>query len=240
MRYPGFPMGIVTASPRLGVAPLLLAALLALALAPATAARAAVVAEGTYTITAPERRQIPFRMVLTPTGARITPAVGETLVFSYETRSALVIDGPGRSYFPLPLDLVPALLSAGLGYDSRGLGAAASGKKKKLLGTSCEEVTVSGRAPRFTMRACRVADPAWSREYARLEGEIGLPWATADPPAVFVGLPLSGSIDIEGPRPYRASWLLSGISRDARAGEDFRVPAGYRVDLERLLTVQQR
>jgi len=211
----------------------------ALVLIPALAAQAAVVAEGTYTISAPERRTIPFRMVITPTGARITPAAGETMIFSYEKKSALIVDAASRSFFLLPLELVPALLSAGLGYDPRGLGASASGATKKLLGTSCGEVLVSGKAPRLTLRSCRVSDPAWSRDYARLEGALGLPWATAAPPPVFVGLPLAGSLDIEGARPYRASWEITKLSRDESLGEDFTVPQGYRMDLERLLSVQR-
>jgi hypothetical protein len=205
-----------------------------------TAARAAVVVEGTYSITAPERRAIPFRMILTPTGARITPAKGETMIFSYEKKSALIVDGASRSFFLLPLDLVPALLAAGLGYDPRGLGAAASGITRRMLGTSCDEVVVSGKAPRFTMESCRVVDPGWSRDYARLEGALGLPWAAATPPPVFVGLPLAGSVSIEGARPYRASWEITKLTRDSAAGEDFSVPPGYRMDLERLLSLQQR
>jgi hypothetical protein len=204
----------------------------------ALAASAAVVAEGTYTISAPERRAIPFRMVLTPTGARITPSRGETMSFSYEKKSALIIDTTSRSYFLLPLELVPPLLAAGLGYDPRGLGAMASGTTKKLLGTSCAEVIVSGKAPRLTLRSWRVTDPAWSRDYARLEGALGLPWAVAAPPLVLVGLPLAGSLEIEGARPYRASWEITKISHDESLGENFAVPPGYRMDLERLLAVQ--
>ena len=210
-----------------------------LVLVRALPAQAAVVAEGIYTISAPERRAIPFRMVLTPTGARITPSRGETMIFSYEKKSALIVDAASRSYFLLPLELVPPLLAAGLGYDPRGLGATASGTTKTLLGTSCAEVIVSGKAPRLTLRSWRVTDPAWSRDYARLEGALGLPWATAAPPPVLVGLPLAGSLDIEGARPYRASWEITKISRDESLGEGFAVPPGYRMDLERLLSVQQ-
>jgi hypothetical protein len=210
----------------------------ALVLTTALAGSAAVVAEGTYTISAPERRAIPFRMVLTPTGARITPSPGETMIFSYEKKSALIVDTASRSYFLLPFELVPPLLAAGLGYDPRGLGATASGTTKKLLGTSCAEVIVSGKAPRLTLRSWRVTDPAWSRDYARLEGALGLPWATTSPPLVLVGLPLAGSLEIEGGRPYRASWEITKISRDESLGENFAVPPGYRMDLERLLAVQ--
>jgi len=209
-----------------------------LVLSMALAGSAAVVAEGTYTISAPERRAVPFRMVLTPSGARITPSPGETMIFSYEKKSALIVDTASRSYFLLPLELVPPLLAAGLGYDPRGLGATASGTTKNLLGTSCAEVIVSGKAPRLTLRSWRITDPAWSRDYARLEGALGLPWATAAPPLVLVGLPLAGSLEIEGARPYRASWEITKISRDASLGEDFAVPPGYRMDLERLLAVQ--
>jgi hypothetical protein len=46
------------------------AALALLVLCLPAAASATVVAEGIYTISSPERRSIPFRMVLTPTGAR--------------------------------------------------------------------------------------------------------------------------------------------------------------------------
>ena len=201
-------------------------------------AQAAIVAEGVYTISAPERRAIPFRMVLTPTGARITPSPGETMIFSYEKKSALIVDTASRSYFLLPLELVPPLLASGLGYDARGLGATASGTTKNLLGTSCAEVIVSGRAPRLTLRSWRVTDPSWSRDYARLEGALGLPWATAAPPLFLVGLPLAGSLDIEGTRPYRASWEITNISRDESLGENFAVPPGYRMDLERLLSLQ--
>jgi hypothetical protein len=215
-----------------------LSAAAALMLIMTLAAQAAVVAEGTYTIHAPERRSIPFRMVITPTGARITPAVGETMIFSYEKKSVLIVDATSRSFFLLPLELVPALLSAGLGYDPRGLGASASGATKKILGTSCGEVLVSGKASRLSLRSCRITDPAWSRDYARLEGALGLPWATAEPPPVFVGLPLAGSLDIEGARPYRASWEITKLSRDESLGEDFTVPPGYRMDLERLLSLQ--
>ncbi|MHB8836040.1 MAG: hypothetical protein ACYC9Y_10050 [Candidatus Methylomirabilia bacterium] len=207
-------------------------------LAPLLAAQAAVVAEGTYTITAPEHRVVPFRMVLTPTGARITPGRGETMIFSYEKKSALIVDAASRSYFLLPLELVPPLLASGLGYDARGLGATASGKTKSLLGTTCAEVIVSGKAPRLTLRTWRVTDSAWSRDYARLEGALGLPWSTAAPPLILVGLPLAGSLEIEGTRPYRASWEITKISRDESLGENFAVPAGYRMDLERLLSVQ--
>jgi hypothetical protein len=210
----------------------------ALVLTTALAGSAAVVAEGTYTISAPERRAIPFRMVLTPTGARITPSRGETMIFSYEKKSALIVDTASRSYFLLPLELVPPILAAGLGYDPRGLGSTASGTTKSLLGTSCAEVIVSGKAPRLTLRSWRVTDPAWSRDYARLEGALGLPWATAAPPLVLVGLPLAGSLEIEGARPYRASWEITKISRDESLGENFAVPPGYRMDLERLLAVQ--
>jgi hypothetical protein len=178
-------------------------------------------------------------MVITPTGARITPAIGETMIFSYEKKSALIVDTASRSFFLLPLELVPALLSAGLGYDQRGLGAAASGATKKVLGTSCGEVVVSGKSPRLTLRSCRIADPAWSRDYARLEGALGLPWATAEPPPVFVGLPLAGSLEIEGARPYRAAWEITKLSRDEKIAEDFTVPPGYRMDLERLLSLQR-
>lgn len=209
------------------------------ALVPVTAlfCSAAVVAEGTYTISAPERRAIPFRMVLTPTGARITPSRSETMIFSYEKKSALVVDTASKSYFLLPLELVPPLLASGLGYDPRGLGATASGTTKMILGTTCAEVVVSGKAPRFTLRSWRVTDPGWSRDYARLEGALGLPWAMAAPPLALVGLPLAGSLDIEGARPYRASWEITKISRDESLGEDFAVPPGYRMDLERLLAV---
>jgi hypothetical protein len=210
----------------------------ALALLQATPSPAAVLAEGTYTITAPEQRTVPFSMILTPSGARITPGRGETLVFSYEKKTALIIDAASRSYFMLPLELVPPLLAAGIGYDPRGLGATASGATKTLLGRSCSEVVVNGNAPRFTLRSYRLADPEWSRDYARLERAVGLPWVGADPPAVFVGLPLSGRIDVEGARPYRASWEITRLSRDDQAGENFTVPAGYRMDLERLLSLQ--
>jgi hypothetical protein len=206
----------------------------------APAARAAVVAEGTYTITAPERRTIPFKMVVTPTGARIAPAVGETLVFSYEQRSALVLDAPGRSYFLLPLEFVPPLLSAGIGYDPRALGATASGATKTLLGHPCSEVVVSGRNPKLTMRSWRVTDAVWSRDYARLEGALGLPWTNPAPPAVFVGFPLAGTIDVEGARPYHASWLVTRLAHDEGATEGFAVPSGYQMDLERLLSLQGR
>ena len=210
----------------------------ALVLTNAPAARAAVVAEGTYTISAPERRSIPFRMILTPTGARITPTPGETMIFSYEKKSALIVDTASRSYFLLPLEMVPPLLASGLGYDARGLGSTASGTTKTFLGTSCAEVIVSGKAPRFTLRSWRVTDPAWSRDYARLEGALGLPWATTAPPQAFVGLPLAGSLDIEGTWPYRASWEIVKISRDESIHEGFAVPPGYRMDLEKLLSLQ--
>lgn len=210
----------------------------ALVLAAALAARAAVVVEGTYTISAPERHTIPFRMVITPTGARITPARGETMIFSFARKAALIVDAETRSYCLLPLEVVPALLASGLGYDPRGLGAAASGATKKLLGTTCGEVVVSGKAPRLTLRSWRATDPAWSRDYARLESALGLPWATADPPPVFVGIPLAGSLDIEGARPYRASWEITKLTRDESLGENFTVPPGYRMDLERLLCVE--
>ena len=210
-----------------------------LVVAAAGAVQSAVVAEGTYTITAPERRAVPFRMVLTPTGARITPDQGETLIFSYEKKSALIVDAPSRSYFLLPLELVPPLLASGLGYDPRGLGATASGATKTLLGTPCAEVVVSGKAPRFTLRSWRATDPAWSRDYARLEGAVGLPWAAASPPLVLVGLPLAGSLDIEGAKPYRASWVITKISRDETLNEGFSVPTGYRMDLERLISAQK-
>lgn len=200
----------------------------------------AVIAEGTYTISAPERRAVTFRMVLTPTGARITPSRGETMIFSYEKKSALIVDSTSSSYFLLPLELVPPLLATGLGYDPRGLGATASGTTKTILGTSCAEVVVSGKAPRFTLRSWRATDPAWSRDYARLEGALGLPWATAAPPLVLLGLPLAGSLDIEGARPYRASWEITKISRDENLREGFAAPPGYRMDLERLLSVQRR
>lgn len=215
-----------------------LTALLAALLAPPAGASAAVVAEGTYTITAPERRSVRFRLLLTPTGARVTPGSGETLVFSHEKQSALVLDTAGRSYFVLPLELVPALLASGLGYDPRGLGAVVSGAEKTLLGLVCREVVVTGRAPRTTLHAWRVAEPAWSRDWARLERSLGLPWAVADPPAVLVGLPLAGTIAVEGARPYRAAWEITRLARDEGAGEDFTVPAGYRMDLERLLSLQ--
>jgi hypothetical protein len=214
------------------------ASVMALVLSTAAAVSAAVVAEGTYTISAPERRAVPFRMVLTPTGARITPSRGETMIFSYEKKSALIVDTASRSYFLLPLELVPSLLASGLGYDARGLGSTATGKTKTILGTSCAEVIVNGKAPRLTLRSWRVTDPAWSRDYARLEGALGLPWATAAPPPVLLGLPLVGSIEIEGTRPYRASWEITKISREENLGESFTVPAGYRMDLERLLSVQ--
>jgi hypothetical protein len=203
-------------------------------------AQAAIVAEGVYTISAPEHRAIPFRMVLTPTGARITPERGETMIFSYEKKSALIVDTASRSYFLLPLELAPPLLAAGLGHDAHGLGATATGKTKSLLGTTCAEVTVSGKAPRLTMRSWRATDLAWSRDYARLEGALGLPWATAAPPPVLVGLPLAGSLDIEGDRPYRASWEFTKISRDESVQEGFAVPPGYRMDLERLLSLQSK
>ena len=226
--------------PRVRATPAALAALALLTLLLPGAARASVVAEGTYTISAPERRSIPFRMVLTPTGARIVPTGGETLVFSYAQKSALVVDPPNRSYFLLPLELVTPLLSAGLGYDPRGLGATASGATRTLLGQPCSEVVVSGRSPRFTLRSWRVADPGWSGDYARLERALGLPWTAADPPPVFVGLPLAGSVEIDGARPYRAAWQITKLVRDDRAGEDFAIPDGYRMDLERLLSVQGR
>jgi hypothetical protein len=213
-------------------------AAVALVLATALAGSAAVVVEGTYTISAPEHRAIPFRMVLTPTGARITPGRGETMIFSYEKKSALIVDTASRSYFLLPLELVPPLLASGLGYDPRGLGSTASGKTRNLLGTSCAEVIVSGKAPRLTLRSWRVTDPAWSRDSARLEGALGLPWATASPPLALVGLPLAGSLEIEGTRPYRASWEITNISLDESLGENFAVPSGYRMDLERLLALQ--
>ena len=206
----------------------------------ALSAQAAIVAEGVYTISAPERRAIPFRMILTPTGARITPDHGETMIFSYEKKSALIVDTASRSYFLLPLELVPPLLASGLGYDTRGLGAAASGTTKPVLGTPCAEVTVSGKTPKLTMRSWRATDPAWSRDYARLEGALGLPWATAAPPPVLVGLPLAGSLDIEGARPYHASWEFTKITHDESAQEGFAVPAGFRMDLERLLSLQSK
>ena len=157
--------------------------------------------------------------------------------FSYEKKSALIIDTASRSYFLLPLEFVPPLLAAGLGYDPRGLGATASGTTKNLLGTSCAEVIVSGKAPRLTLRSWRVTDPAWSRDYARLEGALGLPWATAAPPCPRRPAPCRVA-GIEGARPYRASWEITKISRDESLGENFAVPPGYRMDLERLLAVQ--
>jgi hypothetical protein len=214
-------------------------ALTAFALLAPVGTHASVVAEGTYTISAPERRSIPFRMVLTPTGARIAPTVGETLVLSYAQKSALVLDARSRSYFPVPLELVTPLLAAGLGYEPRSLGATASGATKTLLGQACSEVVVSGGSPRFTLRSWRVSDSGWSSDYARLERALGLPWTVADPPPVFVGLPLAGSLEIEGARPYRASWQITKLVRDDRAGEDFSIPDGYRIDVERLLSVQK-
>jgi hypothetical protein len=214
-----------------------LTALLAAVLA-AAAARAAVVAEGTYTVTAPERRAVRFRLVITPSGARVTPSAGETLVFSHAKKSALVLDTAARSYFVLPLELVPPLLASGLGYDPRGLGAVVSGAAKTLLGHPCNEVVVTGRAPKTTLRSWRVADAAWSRDWAQLERSIGLPWALADPPPALVGLPLAGTVDVEGPRPYRASWEITRLTREDGPGEDFTVPAGYRMDLDRLLSLQ--
>lgn len=199
---------------------------------------AAVVAEGTYTVIAPEKRTIPFRMVLTERGARIVPAEGETLAFSYAEKAALVLNGADKSYFLLPLDLVPPLLAEGFGYDSRALGAMASGSKKKLLGVTCAEVVVSGSSPKLTLRAWRTADPAWSREYALFERSLHLPWTTANPPAVFLGIPLAGSIEIQSRHPYKASWEIKELTRDESAAEEFIVPAGYQMDLERLLSLQ--
>jgi hypothetical protein len=160
------------------------------------------------------------------------------MIFSYEKKSALIVDTASSSYFLLPLEFVPSLLASGLGFDSRGLGSTATGTTKTVLGTSCAEVIVSGKAPRFTLRSWRVTDPAWSRDYARLESALGLPWATAAPPPVLVGLPLAGSLDIEGARPYRASWEITKISRDESLHEGFAVPPGYQMDLARLLSLQ--
>ncbi len=238
MRYQGTTMRSNSTALRLTRNAIPLAGLLVML--SALAAQAAVVAEGIYTIKTPERRVINFRMVLTPTGARITPNRGETMIFSYEKKSALIVDDASRSYFLLPLELVPPLLASGLGYDPRGLGATASGATKMLLGTSCAEVIVSGKAPRLTLRSWRVTDPAWSRDYARLESALGLPWAVAAPPLVLVGLPLAGSLEIEGPQPYRASWEITKISQEKSLSEGFAIPPGYRMDVERLLSVQTR
>lgn len=210
------------------------------ALASSAAAGAAVIAEGIYTISAPEHRTLPFRMVLTPTGARIAPTGAETLVFSYAEKTALVLDSAARSYFPLPLDLVPPLLATGLGYDPRGLGATASGATRTILGKLCSEVVVSGKAPKLTLRSWRLTDPIWSRDYTRLELALGLPWTAAGPPAAFVGLPLAGSVEIEGARPYRAEWQVTRLSREEGVDENFTVPDGYRMDLERLLSAKKR
>ena len=50
----------------------------------------------------------------------------------------------------------------------------------------------------------------------------------------------NGSVIIEGARPYRAVWEFTKITQDSAAREDFSVPPGYRLDLERLLTLQRR
>jgi hypothetical protein len=217
----------------------LLAALFALLLGFAPhPARAAVVAEGVYTVLAPEKTAVAFRLVLTADGARLAPARGETLAFSYAQKSALVIDRASQSYFLLPLEMVPPLLTEGLGYNPRGLGATASGRTKKLLGFTCSEVLVSGSSPKVAVSSWRVSDPSWSREYALLERSLALPWTAANPPAVFLGIPLAGSIEIQGRNPYKASWVINKLSRDGKATEDFTIPAGYRMDMERLMSVQ--
>lgn len=219
-------------------AALLLAALALLLGAAPRPAPAAVVAEGVYTVLAPEKTSVAFRLILTPDGARIAPSKGETLAFSYAQKSALVIDHPSRSYFLLPLEMVPPLLTEGLGYNPRGLGATASGRTKKLLGHTCSEVLVSGASPKVAVTTWRVTDPAWSREYALLERSLDLPWTAASPPMVFLGLPLAGSIEIQGKHPYKASWVINKLGRDERATEDFTIPAGYQMDMERLMSVQ--
>jgi len=210
---------------------------LSLALPPAAAA-AGVVAEGVWTVREPEAQTIPFRMVVTDSGARITPAGGETIVLSYADRSALVIDERARSYLPVPLDLVSPLLAQGFGYDPTTLGAAATGRSRRLLGVDCGEVVVSGRSPKLTLTSCRAKDPALSREYAAFERALSLPWAAGTPPAVITGIPLTGSVRIEGRRPYDASWEITRLRRDEKAREDFAVPPGYAINLDRLLSVQ--
>jgi hypothetical protein len=216
---------------------LLLTACAAAAASPAPV-RAGIVAEGTYTISAPERRAIPFRMVVTATGARLTPASGETVVVSYGQATAMVIDPASRTYVPLPLELVPPLLAGGLGFDASRLGTTATGKTKKILAMECAEVVVDGRDPKVALKTWRVADPAWGGEYALLERSLGLPWTAASPPPAFLGIPLAGKIAIEGKRPYRAFWEVTRLVRDDKAAEEFAVPEGYQLDLVRLLQTQ--
>jgi hypothetical protein len=213
---------------------------LAAALLGAAAARAGLVAEGTYTVTAPDRAVVAFRMVLTRSGARIVETPGDTLAVSYAKATALLLDARGRSYVPLPLGLVPPLLAEGLGYDPGRLGFTATGATKRLLGHDAGEVLVTGTSPRLSVRAWRVADGAFGDEYALFERALGMPWTTGAPPAVFTGLPLAGSVEIDGRRPYRASWEITKVVRDDRAVEDFTIPDGYRMDLERLISTQTR
>lgn len=199
---------------------------------------AAVVAEGVYTVQSPERASVGFRLILTASGARLIPSAGEILAFSYGEKSALVIDRPSKSYFLLPLELVSPLLAEGIGFDPRTLGATVSGRAKKLLGFPCSEVVVSGTSPKLTLRTWRLSDPSWSKEYALLEGALGLPWTQANPPAVFLGLPLAGSVETGGRRPFKAFWEITKITHDNNVSEDFGIPAGYQMDLQRLLTLQ--
>lgn len=215
-------------------------ALLLLAASGAAPARAAVVVEGSCTATAPERSTVGFRAVLTRTGARIVPSRGETLVVNYAKAAVLVLDAATRSYFVLPLDLAPALLAEGLGYDPRTLGASATGKKKAILGHEAGEVVVTGIQPRLTLRTWRLADPAWSAEYALLERALRLPWTAPAPPAIFTGLPLAGTFDLEGRRPARASCEVAKLTRDDTADEGYAAPANWQMDYQRLIELQIR
>lgn len=221
--------------PRGGLARSLLVAALLACHGPAAAA---VVAEGTFSVTAPEPATVRFEVVLTPTGARIVADPGETLVFSYGRRSVLVIDPVESTYFPLPLELLNPLLETVTGYKPDGLGAAASGKTRTILGLRCQEVVVTGSTPPLSARAWRVEDPSWSSEYLLLETALGLPWTRAEGPAVLRGLPLQGQVEVRGRRPYRATWKITGLRRVPDAEEGYAVPRGFRMDLERLLSLQ--
>ena len=179
---------------------------------------------------------MPFRMILTPTGARLAPAKGETPIFSYEKKSALVVDATSRSYFLLPLELVPRSSPP----------AWARPARPRRRGDGDDQDCSEPPATRWSSAARRRASPcAPGARPTRLEPRLRPPRRRPRPPLVhrrpapvFVGLPLAGSLDIEGAHPYRASWEITKLSRDESADEDFALP-GYRMDLERILALQQ-
>ena len=162
-----------------------------------------------------------------PAGAR--PSSSPTPKIGARRRPA------SRSYFLLPLEFVPPLLAAGLGYDPRGLGARPPARRERFSGPPAARW--SSAAKRRVSRCAPGASPT-------RRGAATMPGSKAPSACRGRRRPPAG-LRRPSRSPDRSTSTAHGpiapvgnhevFARRAARREFYR-PAGYRMDLERLLS----